>query len=55
MANQEVGRRLITNYEGIELFVDYVREQTIAWFDSNGRNDTLFTLMVDDDPARNRG
>ena len=52
MADQVVFERFVTDYEGIEGLVDKVREQVIAWFDSNGRNDTLFKLVVDTDPPR---
>ena len=52
MADQVVFERLITDYEGIDGLVDKVREQVGAWFDSNGRNDTLFKLVVDTDPRR---
>ena len=52
MADQVVFERFITDYEGIEGLVDKVREQVIAWFDSNGRNDTLFKLVVDTNPSR---
>ena len=50
MADVLAFERLITDYEGIEPLVDKVREQVAAWFDSNGRNDTLFKLVVDTTP-----
>ena len=50
MADIEVFERIITDYEGIDGLVDKMKEQVIAWFDSNGRNDTLFKLVVNTHP-----
>ena len=52
MADVVAFERLITDYEGIEPLLDKMREQVIAWFDGNGRNDTLFKLVVDANPPK---
>ena len=50
MADIEVFERIITDIEGVDGLVDKMKEQVIAWFDSNGRNDTLFKLVVNTHP-----
>ena len=51
MADEVMTERIITDYEGIEPFVDDLRKKVTGGFVANGRNDTLFKLVVVWDPS----